>query len=140
MENIHGWCNIKRNMYNPPNNSSQLTIEEKMLDSFIDITETTLYTSLSLSKKRCWIVSSKLQKQHFILPFHCRRARLSLVRTIPFCKYQMKTLIFKGSFNFQTILLYGTAKGATKALYIDRTIDRTVNWLFCFGIHKKVSF
>jgi len=88
------------------------------------------------SKKRCWIVSSKLQKQHFILPFHCQRARLSLVRTTPFCKYHMKTLIFKGIFNFQMILLYGTAKCATKALYI----DRTVNWLFCFNVHKKVSF
>ena len=31
------------------------------------------------SKKRCWMVSSRLQKQYFILPLHCRRARLSLV-------------------------------------------------------------
>ena len=51
------------------------------------------------SKKRCWMVSSRLQKQHFILSLHCQRARLSLVRTTPFCKYQIKILIFNGSLN-----------------------------------------
>src|SRR5438132_11399795 len=31
------------------------------------------------SRNRCSIVSSESQKQHFVLPFHCRFARLSLV-------------------------------------------------------------
>ena len=35
-------------------------------------------------KKRCLIVSSWVQKQHFLLPGQLRRARLSLVKTIPY--------------------------------------------------------
>ena len=87
------------------------------------------------SKKRCWIVSSKLQKQHFILPFYCRRARLSLVRTTPFCKYQIKILIFKGSLNFQIKFLRGAGRRAINVLYM----DRTVKWPFCVRDKKGIS-
>jgi hypothetical protein len=41
MKNVHRWCYIKRNVYNPPHNCSQLTIKEKVLNSLIQITETT---------------------------------------------------------------------------------------------------
>jgi len=87
------------------------------------------------SKKRCWMVSSRLQKQHFILPLHCRRARLSLVRTTPFCKYQIKILIFKGTLNFQIKFLRCAGRRTINVLYM----DRTVKWPFCVRDKKKIS-
>ena len=85
------------------------------------------------SKKRCWMISSRLQKQHFILPLHCRRARLSLVRTTPFCKYHIKILIFKGSLNFRIKFLRGASRRAINVLYM----DRTVKWPFCVRDQKR---
>jgi hypothetical protein len=32
MKNVHRWCYINRNVYNPPHNCSQSTIEEKVLN------------------------------------------------------------------------------------------------------------
>jgi hypothetical protein len=49
-------------------------------------------------KKRCWIVSWALQKQHSVAPFHFLLAKLSLVRSTPCLKYQRKILNFKGTF------------------------------------------
>jgi hypothetical protein len=66
--------------------------------------------------------SSILQQQHFKLPFHLLFARLSLVRTTPLIKYQMKTLTFKGNFSFQIAWLCGKILGTASTLYIERTV------------------
>jgi hypothetical protein len=105
-------CYIKRDLYNPPHNSSHQTI-----------------------KKRCWMVSSRLQKQHFKLPFNYRRAKLSLVRTTPLCKYQAKNLTFKGNFNFHITIL----RGAVNRAMTELNKDQTVNWPFCFRDQIKWS-
>lgn len=44
------------------------------------------------------MVSSLIQKQHFLLPFQFRLAKLSFVRTTPLFEYHIKIFIFKGNF------------------------------------------
>jgi hypothetical protein len=61
------------------------------------------------------------QKQHFLSPCHCRRAKLSLVRTTPLYKYHINTLILRGSFSFQIKVLKGKACVSKRALCIDLT-------------------
>ena len=95
--------------FNHPLNIWKMLIDGKILKETCTILQIIL--AIWQSKKRCWMVSSRLQKQHFILPLYCRRARLSLVRTV-FFKYQIKILIFKGSFNFQIKFLRGAGRRA----------------------------
>jgi hypothetical protein len=73
-------------------------------------------------KNRCCMDSSMLQQQHFKLPFPLLFARLSLVRTTPLIKYQMKTLTFKGNFSFQIAWFCGKILGIASALYIERIV------------------
>jgi hypothetical protein len=56
-------------------------------------------------KNKCLIVSSSWQKTQALLPFQFRLARLSLVKITPLRRYHPNTLISRGSFNFQNLLL-----------------------------------
>ena len=87
------------------------------------------------SKKRCCIVSLRLQQQHFKLPFHHRLAKLSLVRVTPLIKYHIKILILSDNFSFEIIWLCGIILVAVIALYM----DRTENSSFCCRDHTKLS-
>ena len=53
-------------------------------------------------KKRCAIVSTFVRKQHCLLPFQLRLAKLSFVRITPRWSSQINILTFKGIFNFHT--------------------------------------
>ena len=87
------------------------------------------------SKKRCCIVSLRLQQQHFKLPFRRSLAKLSLVRVTPFIKYHIKILILSDNFSFQIMWLCGIILVAVIALYM----DRTENSPFCCRDHTKLS-
>jgi hypothetical protein len=47
-----------------------------------------------------------IKKQHFILPVHPRLAKLTLVGVTPLPKYYKKILILRGSFSFQSNILW----------------------------------
>jgi hypothetical protein len=82
-------------------------------------------------KNKFLIVSSWWQKAYFLLSCQCHFARLSLVRITPFPRYQQKTLIFKGIFNFQSFLLlwYGMS-GWIKALCMELIENFPLSWSF----------
>jgi hypothetical protein len=67
-------------------------------------------------KNKYFIVSSWWQKTHFLLPCQFRLARLSLVRTTPLRRYHSNTLIRKGIFNFQSLLLWTLSIGTSGSL------------------------
>ena len=58
------------------------------------------------SKKRCWIVSLRSQKQHFLLPDQFLLAKLSLVKITPCWRYQRKKFINKGCFLIHQVLVH----------------------------------
>ena len=82
-----------------------------------------LQSNLAIShpKKRCAIVSSSMQKQHCLLPFQLRLAKLSFVRITPWWSSQINILTFKGIFNFHTGLFMGRTRISNRAEYIERT-------------------
>ena len=57
-------------------------------------------------KKRCLIVSSWVQKQHFFLPNQLFRAGLSFVSTTPLWRYHVNILTLSGTFAFQFFCYY----------------------------------
>jgi len=88
------------------------------------------------SKNKCWMLSSALQKLHFVLPFHFLFARLSLVRVTPFFRYQRKILVLRGTFIFQVIQSEGVPSLCIKLVYM----DFIVNCLWLVKFHMKISF
>jgi hypothetical protein len=76
---------------------------------------------MAVNKKKCWMFSSALQKQHFLSPFHFLLIKLSFVRITPFFKYHNFFLIFSGTLNFQAAHLSGTLFSCIKHMYIDLT-------------------
>ena len=86
-------------------------------------------------KKEMWIVSSLEQKQHCLLPFQFRLARLSLVRIAPLFKYHINILILRGTFSFQRCLSNCTLPLLISTLYI----ELMVNILDWFKFHWKKS-
>lgn len=65
------------------------------------------------------VVSLLSQKQYRSSPFQHLLNKLSFIKIIPFSKNPTKTLIFRGSFNFQIDLSSGKASWFTICLYID---------------------
>ena len=80
-----------------------------MLVAGIKLKETWTILHINLakwqSKSKCCIDSSEEQKQHFLSPCHCRRTRLSFVKTTPLYSDHIKTLILRGSFSFHVRVL-----------------------------------
>jgi hypothetical protein len=66
-----------------------------------------------------------VKKQHFSSPFHFLLTRLSLVKITPWLRYQRKILIFKGSFTFQLMHLWGVPSYFIMSLYID-CVEKTL--------------
>jgi len=66
------------------------------------------------------MISSQLQKHHFLSPFHFVLIKLSLVRITPFLRYHNFFLIFSVTLNFQTTQLAGTLS-CMRLMYIDLT-------------------
>ena len=87
------------------------------------------------SIKRCWIVLSLEQKQHYLLPFQFRLAKLSFVKITPLFKYHINILIFKGIFSFHKCLSNCTLPLLISALYIELTVN-IPDW---FKFHRKTS-
>ena len=79
--------------------------------------------------------SFSLQKQQLLSHFHLLFSRLSFVKMTPFCRYRRKIFIFRGTFNFHTMLLVGTILVCIKSVYI----DLTENLEFLFKSQIKVS-
>ena len=98
---------------------------------------TSLHRNLATwqSIKRCWIVLSLEQKQHYLLPFQFRLAKLSFVKITPLFKYHINILIFKGIFSFHKCLSNCTLPLLISALYIELTVN-IPNW---FKFHRKTS-
>jgi hypothetical protein len=80
--------------------------------------------------------SSRLQKQHFKLPFHHFFAKLSLVNATPLIKYQINFFTFMGNLSFQMIWLWGIPLGTTNTLYI----EWIVNFPSCCTTHLNLYF
>jgi hypothetical protein len=64
------------------------------------------------------MVSCSLQKQHGVHPFRCRLTRLSLVKIIPFLRYQMKIFIFNEILAFHVQQFTGIPNFNSKSLYM----------------------
>ena len=77
------------------------------------------------------MVSSQLQKQHFLSPFHFLLIKLSFVRINPFLRYhKKKILIFSGTLNFQATQLAGTLFSCMRLVYIDLTGNPELWFIF----------
>jgi len=79
-------------------------------------------------KKRCAIVSTFVQKQHCLLPFQLRLAKLSFVRITPWWSSQINIFTFNGIFSFHTGLFKGRTWTSKKAEYIERTENWPLLW------------
>ena len=70
------------------------------------------------SRNRCSIVSSESQKQHFVLPFHFRLAKLSLVSRTFLRRNHMKILILRGILSFHRYFQGNLGRPFIKSSYI----------------------
>jgi hypothetical protein len=106
------------------NPSSQLpnileTLEGGDIPKAKKITPQTLRAN-RYSKNKCLIISGLWQKQQDLFPCQLCLARLFLVRITPLLRYQRKTLIFSGAFNFHSLLF---RLGTSFLLMLDNVIS-----------------